>query len=98
MLEFKLGNKKTETLHTGCKCPNCKDVIFSRSNHDYHNCTCGEIAVDGGFEYLRVAYKDVTPERVDLRLFGVTKADLYRDWNTGKNRFGTIKNEKTNKN
>jgi hypothetical protein len=32
----------------GIKCLICGDEIFSRANHDYHSCYCGNISVDGG--------------------------------------------------
>jgi hypothetical protein len=34
-------------------CLSCGDKIFSRHRHDFVNCTCGAIWVDGGQEYLR---------------------------------------------
>ena len=35
------------------RCRNCGDVIQSRHVHEYKRCKCGEVAVDGGLEYLR---------------------------------------------
>lgn len=35
------------------KCRLCGDIIESKSLHDMKKCKCGEIAVDGGKEYLR---------------------------------------------
>jgi len=35
------------------QCLACKDIIRSRNRHDYVQCTCGNIAVDGGSWYLR---------------------------------------------
>lgn len=34
-------------------CPNCEDRIYSRFRHDYQTCTCQQVMVDGGMEYLR---------------------------------------------
>jgi len=34
-------------------CLSCGDKIFSRHRHDFVECTCGAIAVDGGQEYIR---------------------------------------------
>jgi hypothetical protein len=34
-------------------CLGCGDFIVSKHRHDYVECTCGAIAVDGGQEYLR---------------------------------------------
>lgn len=35
------------------RCKRCGDEPFSRHRHDYVECGCGTIAVDGGREYLR---------------------------------------------
>lgn len=35
------------------RCRKCNDVIQSRYTHEYKRCKCGEVAVDGGLEYLR---------------------------------------------
>jgi len=34
-------------------CNKCEDHIFSKTRHDFVECSCGNIAVDGGQEYLR---------------------------------------------
>ena len=35
------------------ECLKCGDRPFSAHRHDYRECKCGAIAVDGGLEYLR---------------------------------------------
>ena len=30
------------------KCTLCRDIIFSRSKHDFRHCRCGALGVDGG--------------------------------------------------
>ena len=35
------------------KCHKCGDEIYSAHRHDYKSCSCGNIAVDGGMDYLR---------------------------------------------
>ena len=56
------------------RCLACKDIIVSRSVHDFRTCKCGETSVDGGNTYLRVVgdnwdveepyeYKDYRHER-----------------------------------
>jgi hypothetical protein len=37
------------------KCHKCGDVIYSAHRHDFKWCSCGNIAVDGGTDYLRRA-------------------------------------------
>ena len=43
---MKIGSNKV-------KCLVCGDIIESKSRHDFKWCSCGNIAVDGGREYLR---------------------------------------------
>ena len=35
------------------KCVSCKQIIESVYRHDFVQCKCGKIAVDGGKDYLR---------------------------------------------
>lgn len=34
-------------------CKHCKNIIYSRSKHDYNSCDCGKCSIDGGFSYSR---------------------------------------------
>jgi hypothetical protein len=36
------------------KCPNCKDVIWSRHRHDCRSCKCQDSFIDGGRDYTRL--------------------------------------------
>ncbi len=40
-------------IHNSARCRKCGDVIESHNRHDFVNCKCGAIAVDGGKDYLR---------------------------------------------
>jgi hypothetical protein len=40
------------------KCKLCGDIIESLHVHDYVSCKCGEIAVDGGLQYLKAIARD----------------------------------------
>lgn len=35
------------------KCKLCGDIIESKTTHDFRQCSCGAVAVDGGHDYLR---------------------------------------------
>ena len=78
------------TKITAIKCPKCHDIIFSRSRHDFHWCSCGEIAVDGGFDYLKISFKKEMPSQITLEV-KATKKELFDDWNFSKDKFGFIK-------
>jgi hypothetical protein len=73
------------------KCPSCQDVIYSRARHDMRACSCGDVAIDGGFDYVKVCFKDNVPERLQLNL-SVSKKELYEDWNSNEDKYGLIKN------
>lgn len=38
------------------KCKKCGDVITSKFRHDFQQCTCGSIFIDGGNDYVRIGY------------------------------------------
>ena len=45
--------KKEEIISNKIKCKKCGDIIESKSTNDYKKCSCGDIAVDGGKDYLK---------------------------------------------
>jgi hypothetical protein len=49
-------------IRNAAKCLDCGDVIESTYRHDWRQCKCGHIFVDGGFDYVRHGYLD--PDRV----------------------------------
>ncbi len=40
------------------RCNHCGDVIESKTVHDFKECSCGAVFVDGGHEYLRRGFKN----------------------------------------
>ena len=46
---------RTKTIkHIGIQCLKCKDKIFSLYRHNFRSCSCGEVSIDGGFDYTRI--------------------------------------------
>lgn len=41
-------------LRSQVECPVCHDVIASFHRHDFHYCSCGGTAIDGGLDYVRL--------------------------------------------
>jgi len=72
------------------KCPSCNDIVYSRARHDMRGCSCGDVAIDGGFDYRKVSYRKFSPESIQLDL-DITKAELYTDWNNRVDEYGLIK-------
>lgn len=63
-----MGTKSGKILANRAKCLQCNDIIESRSRHDFVECSCGEIFVDGGREYIRRGAKNFE-NLVDLSVF-----------------------------
>jgi hypothetical protein len=76
-------------------CPNCLDLIFSRARHDFHRCSCGEIFIDGGFDYTRGGWKNQFPYQVTYEV-KQSKDELSLDYALMNNQFGIIKDWKLN--
>lgn len=78
----------------GIRCLKCGDFAYSRARHDMHACSCGNIHVDGGFEYIGVTFVSnlFTPETMQIK---VTKETLQKDWATRRNKYGLVKFEGT---
>jgi len=51
------------------KCNYCGDIIISENLHDFKECSCGRVAVDGGTDYLRRCFKNSTEDYIDLSEF-----------------------------
>lgn len=45
-------------IHNRAKCLKCGDVIESKYRHDWVQCSCGEIFIDGGIDYCRAGAND----------------------------------------
>lgn len=46
-------------IRNAARCLQCGDVIESRHTHDFAMCSCGNIAVDGGPSYVRIAGRGI---------------------------------------
>lgn len=77
------------------KCPVCKDTIYSRARHDFRYCSCKAVSIDGGLDYQKVSWDDKISNFEDILHIKLniqaSSQDLYKDWNTQKNKFGQIK-------
>lgn len=45
-------------LRNRAKCLKCGEIIESKHRHDYVTCKCGNLAVDGGRDYLKRNFQD----------------------------------------
>lgn len=44
-------------IRNSAKCLLCNEEIESKSVHDYRTCSCDNIMVDGGLDYLRRGWR-----------------------------------------
>jgi len=76
-------------------CNKCDDFIFSKHRHDFVECKCGNIFVDGGQEYLRRGGHGLT-DRSYTDLSWSIETEIYNDCAavveealaTGRNKYG----------
>jgi hypothetical protein len=47
-------------LKNSIKCNHCNDEIESKHRHDFVKCKCGKIAVDGGKDYRRTMFTEIS--------------------------------------
>jgi hypothetical protein len=40
-------------VHNAISCKFCHDYLESNHKHDFKDCSCGEVAIDGGLSYLK---------------------------------------------
>lgn len=50
--------EKYKIIKNAVQCLKCKDIIESKYRHDYVTCSCGNVSVDGGTDYLRRCFKE----------------------------------------
>lgn len=78
-------------------CKNCMDIVFSRSRHDFSECSCGCVAIDGGSDYVKVSTLGNEYKMVKLES-NIEKKELYDDWNLRKDFYGKINYKSLDKN
>jgi hypothetical protein len=66
------------------KCARCGTVIESKSVHDFQQCKCGAIFVDGGDEYQRCGFNKPS----DILLWD---GEEFKPWNDEKLSFDYLK-------
>lgn len=49
---------RPKILRNAVRCKLCNTTIESKSVYDFKRCPCGNVAVDGGHEYIRRVFKD----------------------------------------
>lgn len=53
-------------IKNAIKCNHCGDIIESKYTHDFRECSCGTVFVDGGLSYCRVGFKNGLDDFTDM--------------------------------
>lgn len=59
---------KYKIIENKAKCLKCGDIIESIDRHDYIQCSCGNISIDGGKDYLKRSYRDGMDTWIDMSI------------------------------
>ena len=61
----------TAIIANRAKCNICGDIIESWYTHDFKTCSCRNVSVDGGLDYLRRVYKKGEGSYTELSEYGI---------------------------
>ena len=71
-----MNNKKL--IRNAIKCNHCGDIIESKHRHDFKECKCGAVFIDGGLDYCRVDFKNSPNDFENLSEYEEVKyEDIY---------------------
>jgi len=59
------------------KCKVCGEVVESRWRNNFVTCSCGNLSVDGGHDYIRRGFRDGKDSYEDLNEYGVDIVPTY---------------------
>ena len=65
-----MKNDNISIRRNRAKCLICKDILESKTVHDFQTCKCGNLSVDGGNEYLKrsainfIEYKELSDVKI----------------------------------
>jgi len=45
-------------VRNAAQCLLCNDIVESTHRHDFQQCSCGNVFVDGGYDYIRCGVRD----------------------------------------
>ena len=51
--EMAYSDRSKRIIRNSAICNKCNEEVVSTYTHDFRTCSCGDLSVDGGTEYLR---------------------------------------------
>ena len=83
---------KVSTEVTYITCPKCKEMIYSRARHDFRWCSCKSVAIDGGFDYMKISWMGDCGANMTSgkHIVQHSKQEIIDDWRYGRDKLGKI--------
>ena len=72
------------------KCQNCEDVVFSRTDEDFRECSCGSVNASGGQTHFKAESVPNAKHKVVEVNLNLSMEDLYDDWDQMTDNYGVI--------
>ena len=72
------------------ECGECKSIVFSRTEADVRECTCGRVIVSGGLQYFTYETHPGTPSQIKKIEVRATPTMLYDDWHYLADQYGLV--------
>ena len=72
---------RKKIIKNSVQCLKCADIIESKNRHDYVTCSCGNVSVDGGTDYLRRSFQEMD-SWIDLSIYEKVPAEVDTNGNT----------------
>ena len=73
------------------KCLNCCDTVYSRTVHDFRECSCQQVFVSGGFSYFKYGAIPGAEYETMVVDVDISLEILHDDWNAMRDEYGIIK-------
>jgi len=72
------------------ECQSCGDVIFSRTDEDFRECSCGSVNASGGQTHFKAESVPNAEHKVVEVNLNLSMEDLYDDWDQMTDNYGVI--------
>jgi hypothetical protein len=72
------------------ECGECKNIVYSRTDRDVRECSCGRVIVSGGLQYFNYDIAPETSYEVKKVKVEANPNILHEDWRSLRDKFGLI--------
>lgn len=76
-MEYNTSKYRPRIIENKIQCNICKDIIESKYTHDFKWCECGNVAIDGGKEYMKRCSKKYDGDSMPFNDLSITKSPQF---------------------